>query len=84
MTETRQCYIKPCPVNGVFGAWSEYSICNASCGGGVQYREQKCDSPPLNMVVNIAKAQYVKSVTAGKPNVQVNYKILHSIFNLFP
>ena len=26
---------------------------------------------PLNMVVKIAMAQYVKSVTAGKPNVQV-------------
>lgn len=43
--ETRQCSIKPCPVNGAFGNWSEYSICNVSCGGGVQYRERKCDSP---------------------------------------
>ena len=46
MIETRQCYIKPCPVKGVFGEWSEYSICSASCGGGVQCRERKCDSPP--------------------------------------
>ena len=45
-TETRQCYAKPCPVNGVFGKWSKYSICSASCGGGVQYRERKCNSPP--------------------------------------
>ena len=45
-TETRQCYAKPCPVNGVFGKWSKYSVCSASCGGGVQYRERKCNSPP--------------------------------------
>ena len=43
--ETRKCFIKPCPVNGAFGNWSEYSVCSVSCGKGVQYRERKCDSP---------------------------------------
>ena len=42
----RECSIKPCPVNDGFGKWSEYSICTVSCGGGVQYRERKCNSPP--------------------------------------
>ena len=46
MTATRHRYIKPCPANGVLGEWSEYSISSTSYGGGVQYREQKCDSPP--------------------------------------
>ena len=46
MTETRHRYIKPCPANGVLGEWSQYSISSTSYGGGVQYREQKCDSPP--------------------------------------
>ena len=45
-TETRQCYLKPCPVNGGFGNWSKYSVCSVSCDGGVQYRERKCNSPP--------------------------------------
>ena len=44
-TQTRECSIKPCPVNGVFGKWSEYSTCTVSCGGGLQYRERKCNSP---------------------------------------
>ena len=37
--------MKPCPINGVFGNWSEYSMCSVSCGGGKQYRVRKCDSP---------------------------------------
>ena len=45
-TETHKCSIKPCPVDGVFGNWSNYSTCTVSCGEGVQYRERKCDSPP--------------------------------------
>ena len=44
-TETRECFIKPCPVNGAFGKWSNYSTCSVSCGGGVQFRERYCDSP---------------------------------------
>ena len=39
---------------------------------------------PLNIVVKIVMAQYVKSVTVGKPNVHLKYKILRSIFYLFP
>ena len=44
-TQRRECSITPCPVNGVFGKWSKYSSCSVSCGGGVQHRETKCDSP---------------------------------------
>ena len=45
-TEICECSSHPFPVNGVFGNWSEYSICSLSCGGGVLYRERKYNSPP--------------------------------------
>ena len=80
-TETRQCYAKPCPVNGVFGKWSKYSVCSASCGGGVQYRERKCNSPPPIMVVKIAMVQHVKHVLVQKANAQVTEKLLCNTSN---
>ena len=45
-SETRECSTDPCPINGGFGGWSTYSKCSASCGGGAQSKERKCDSPP--------------------------------------
>eukprot|EP00112_Aurelia_sp_Birch-Aquarium-sp1_P019789 Seg4965.1 transcript_id=Seg4965.1/GoldUCD/mRNA.D3Y31 product=Hemicentin-1 protein_id=Seg4965.1/GoldUCD/D3Y31 len=36
---------KKCPVNGGYGKWSKYAACSKSCGGGIQTRTRKCDSP---------------------------------------
>jgi len=39
------CNTQPCPVNGNWGCWSEYSSCNKTCGRGHQSRSRSCDNP---------------------------------------
>ena len=33
-------------VSGNYTAWSEWSACNRTCGGGEQKRERTCTNPP--------------------------------------
>ncbi|XP_053374772.1 cell migration-inducing and hyaluronan-binding protein-like [Mercenaria mercenaria] len=32
-------------VNGRYTAWSEWSVCTKTCGGGVQYKTRECSNP---------------------------------------
>ncbi|GFS05101.1 SCO-spondin-like [Elysia marginata] len=43
--ETQDCNTQPCPVDGVFLAWSEWSECSVSCGGGQQWKNRTCQAP---------------------------------------
>eukprot|EP00111_Clytia_hemisphaerica_P007868 TCONS_00022855-protein len=43
--ENRTCNTQNCPVNGGWGTWSLYGLCNKNCGGGTQQRSRTCNNP---------------------------------------
>lgn len=44
--ETRFCNRRPCPVDGNWADWKQWSRCSRSCGGGTQIRLRTCTNPP--------------------------------------
>ncbi|XP_061570036.1 SCO-spondin [Cololabis saira] len=44
--DSRACFLKACPVNGHWSEWTEWSQCDAPCGGGVRQRIRTCSAPP--------------------------------------
>ncbi|CAL8103250.1 unnamed protein product [Calicophoron daubneyi] len=45
-TEARTCLVSFCPVDGIWGHWTPWSACTATCGAGLRKRQRRCDSPP--------------------------------------
>jgi len=46
---TQNCNENPCPVDGIWNDWSDFTQCPVSCGGGDQSRSRSCDNPaPAN------------------------------------
>ncbi|XP_065841444.1 A disintegrin and metalloproteinase with thrombospondin motifs adt-1-like [Oscarella lobularis] len=39
------CNEQPCPADGAWSEWSNWTPCSKSCEGGVQSRNRKCDNP---------------------------------------
>ncbi|XP_078377620.1 SCO-spondin-like [Oculina patagonica] len=42
---SRVCNTQPCPVDGKWSSWAEWSICTTSCGVGTQRRFRTCSNP---------------------------------------
>ncbi|KAL4230559.1 Thrombospondin type 1 repeat-containing protein [Mactra antiquata] len=36
----------PCPIDGNWSPWTDYTTCSANCGMGLQSRTRRCDNPP--------------------------------------
>ncbi|XP_022780154.1 coadhesin-like [Stylophora pistillata] len=43
--ETEACNEQPCPVDGGYSDWTEFSECTVTCGGGVHQRTRDCNNP---------------------------------------
>ncbi|XP_074754443.1 adhesion G protein-coupled receptor B1 isoform X5 [Athene noctua] len=43
--ETRDCFLRQCPVDGKWQAWGVWGSCTATCGGGTQKRDRVCYGP---------------------------------------
>ncbi|XP_059849711.1 hemicentin-1-like [Hypanus sabinus] len=46
--QVQRCGMELCPVNGAWSPWQQWGECSASCGGGKQLRQRRCNSPPPN------------------------------------
>lgn len=45
VSESAECGMDPCPVDGGYSKWSSYSTCSAECGAGTQVRSRECNNP---------------------------------------
>ncbi|XP_035284707.1 adhesion G protein-coupled receptor B1-like isoform X1 [Anguilla anguilla] len=43
--ETKNCFLKECPVDGRWHDWSMWGSCSRTCGGGSQQRQRICEGP---------------------------------------
>uniref|UniRef100_A0A667YJF4 SCO-spondin n=1 Tax=Myripristis murdjan TaxID=586833 RepID=A0A667YJF4_9TELE len=44
--DSRACFPQACPVDGHWSEWTEWSDCDAECGGGIRRRNRTCSAPP--------------------------------------
>ncbi|WAR31012.1 HMCN1-like protein, partial [Mya arenaria] len=44
-TESKTCFLAPCPVAGNWGEWVTWSTCSATCNGGLEHRHRSCSNP---------------------------------------
>uniref|UniRef100_A0A8C5Q5B9 Adhesion G protein-coupled receptor B1 n=1 Tax=Leptobrachium leishanense TaxID=445787 RepID=A0A8C5Q5B9_9ANUR len=44
-SDTRECFLTQCPVEGKWQIWSMWGVCSTTCGGGTQKRERTCYGP---------------------------------------
>ncbi|KAK5883478.1 hypothetical protein CesoFtcFv8_000271 [Champsocephalus esox] len=43
--DSTNCFLKDCPVDGRWHAWTSWGSCSKTCGGGIQQRQRVCEGP---------------------------------------
>ncbi|XP_068191930.1 properdin-like isoform X2 [Antennarius striatus] len=56
-----------CPVDGSWGAWSDFSPCSVSCGEGLQLSSRKCDNPTPQYGGQFCPGSSTRSRTCQSP-----------------
>ncbi|KAK3106426.1 hypothetical protein FSP39_019746 [Pinctada imbricata] len=59
--ESRNCSSQPCPVNGGWSGWSNWTLCSATCANGTQKRSRNCSNPPPSPLGVPCKGQALES-----------------------
>lgn len=44
-TEVGACVLEPCPVNGAWSSWTQWSVCSKTCSNGQRLRKRTCNNP---------------------------------------
>lgn len=43
--EVRQCNVFPCPIDGSYASWTEFTPCDKTCSNGTKSRTRNCTNP---------------------------------------
>ncbi|CAC5422958.1 Thrombospondin-1,Mucin-like protein,Hemicentin-1,Thrombospondin-2,A disintegrin and metalloproteinase with thrombospondin motifs adt-1 [Mytilus coruscus] len=70
--EVLNCSIAMCKVDGSWGTWCIWSVCNATCGGGVQKRTRYCNNPYPSAGGSTCSGMAEETLLCFDINCQVN------------
>ncbi|XP_045160489.2 SCO-spondin-like [Mercenaria mercenaria] len=71
-SETQACNSDNCPINGGYTAWSAWTACNVTCGGGEQSRSRECINPPPQYGGQSCSGDHTETLVCGEQNCPVN------------
>ncbi|XP_063438691.1 hemicentin-1-like [Mytilus trossulus] len=72
MIESRPCNNMNCEIDGNWGTWSIWSVCNATCGGGVKKRTRNCNNPYPSAAGSPCSGMVEESLLCAENNCPIN------------
>ncbi|XP_076080021.1 thrombospondin-1-like [Mytilus galloprovincialis] len=70
--ESRPCNNINCEIDGNWGTWSLWSVCNATCGGGSKKRTRKCNNPYPSAGGSTCSGMAEETLLCAKSSCPVN------------